>query len=284
MAEVVSSIQTPAIYTLRSTVINSEADPGRVPPLNFFEDSLVVSPSGVVATNLLYHIAPDRDIGRLTSSNYAEAVGLFSSNLVAALAWGGEVIKHLTRAQREAGDLLRNFEYTAEHCTELETWLADMEAARAEEERVAETHLAALETRGLRLEAEKAALMSVKKALEVEKMALRAVLDETKARAAEEAEHLRSEAVNAWDLGKEAFLKSSEFSALCTKKALGYFKVGFSGFLAQFRANGYSEEEHPTSFLDVRKTLMDMANEEEAEEEEGGGRGRGSRRYPTELP
>ncbi|KZV33936.1 hypothetical protein F511_04161 [Dorcoceras hygrometricum] len=34
------------------------AGPGRVPPLNFFEDSLVVSPSGVVATNLLCHIAP----------------------------------------------------------------------------------------------------------------------------------------------------------------------------------------------------------------------------------
>ncbi|KZV48712.1 hypothetical protein F511_19252 [Dorcoceras hygrometricum] len=42
---------------------------------------------------------------------------------------------------------------------ELEMRLAEVEAARAEEARAVETHLAALETQGLRLEAEKAALM-----------------------------------------------------------------------------------------------------------------------------
>ncbi|KZV53509.1 hypothetical protein F511_40466 [Dorcoceras hygrometricum] len=215
-----------------------ETGPGRVPPLNFFEDSLVVSPSGVVATNLLCHIAPDRDIGRLAGASNSEAVGLFSSNLIAALAWGGEVIKRLTRAQREAGDLRRSFNDTTEHCTKLETRLVDVEAARAEEARTAEVQLVALETRGLRLEAEKAVLLSEKKVLEAEKAALRAELDETKARAEEDSVCLRSEAINAWDLGKE------------------------------FRANGYSEEEHPASFLDFKKALMGMADEEAAEEEE----------------
>ncbi|KZV23871.1 hypothetical protein F511_30543 [Dorcoceras hygrometricum] len=222
-----------------------ETSPDRVPTLNFFEDSLVVSPSGIVATNLLCHIAPDGHIGRLAGTSNSEAVGLFSSNLAAALDWGGEVIKRLTRAQQDAGDLHRSFEDTTEHCTELETRLVEVEAARAEEARASETHLAALETRGLRAE-----------------------LDETKARAEEEAERLRSEAINAWDLGKEAFLKSSEFGSLCAKKALGYFKVRFSGCLAQFRANGYSEEERPASFLDFKKALMDMADEEATEEEE----------------
>ncbi|KZV46382.1 hypothetical protein F511_16021 [Dorcoceras hygrometricum] len=239
----------------------TKAGPGRVPPLNFFENSLVVSPSGVVATNLLCHIAPDRDVDRLLGASNAEVVGLFSSNLAA----GGEVIKRLTRAQREAGDLRRRFEDTSEHCTELETRLVEVEAARVEEARAAEAHLAALEARGLRLEAEKKSLASEKKALEVEKAVLMAELAETKARAEEEAEHLRSEATNAWDLGKEAFLKSSEFGSLCAKKALGYSKVGFSGYLAQFRANGY---EHPASFLDYKKALADMSDEEEAEEEE----------------
>ncbi|KZV45803.1 hypothetical protein F511_36362 [Dorcoceras hygrometricum] len=64
--------------------------------------------------------------------------------------------------------------------------------------------------------------------------------EETKARAEEEAGRLRNEAINAWDLS-------------C---------------LAQFRANGYSEEEHSTSFLDFKKALADMADEQEAEEEE----------------
>ncbi|KZV25823.1 hypothetical protein F511_12230 [Dorcoceras hygrometricum] len=208
-----------------------EAGPGRVPPLNFFEDSLVVSPSGVVATNLLCHIAPDRDIGRLAGANNAESVGLLSSNLAAALAWGGEVIKRLIRAQREAAGALKTQPSTApsskcgcrggEGCRDAFGGIGDSGAELAE----------------------------------------------IKARPEEEAERLRSEAINAWDLGKEAFLKSSEFGSLCAKKALGYFKVGFSSCLAQFRANGgYFEEEHPTSFLDVKKALMDMADEEEAED------------------
>ncbi|KZV40226.1 putative xyloglucan endotransglucosylase/hydrolase protein 25-like [Dorcoceras hygrometricum] len=52
---------------------------------------------------------------------------------------------------------------------------------------------------------------------------------------------------------------------------------GFWGCLAQFRANGYSEEEHPASFLDLQQALVDVGDEEGAEEEdeeedeEGGG-------------
>ncbi|KZV35848.1 serine carboxypeptidase II-2-like [Dorcoceras hygrometricum] len=121
-----------------------ESGPGRVPPLNFLEDSLVVSPSGVVATNLLCHLAPDRDIDRLAGTRNSKVVGLFLSNLAAALAWGGEVIKSLTRAQREAGDLRRSFDDVIEQFTQLETRLAEVEADRAEEPRVAEVHLAAL--------------------------------------------------------------------------------------------------------------------------------------------
>ncbi|KZV13998.1 hypothetical protein F511_44647 [Dorcoceras hygrometricum] len=229
-----------------------EPGPGRVPPLNFFEDSLVVSPSGVVATNLLCHIAPDRDIGRLSGAGNAEAMSLFSSNLAA----------------REAGDLHRSFDDTAEHCTELETRLVEVEAARAEEARATEMHRAALETRGLRLEVERVALLSENKALAVEKVAMRADLADTKARDEEEARLLRSEAIHAWDLGKEGFLQSSEFDTLCAKKAVAYFRVGFEDCVAQFQANGYSEEEHPASFLDMKKALMEMPDDEEPEEED----------------
>ncbi|KZV26875.1 hypothetical protein F511_22436 [Dorcoceras hygrometricum] len=177
----------------------------------------------------------------------------------AALAWGGEVIKRLTRAQREAGELRHKFDDAAEHYSELEKHLAEMEVSRSKEKRAAEMHTAALETRGLRLEAEKAALLS-------EKKAMRAELDETKAAPRRRPSALRERI--SMDLGKEAFLNSSEFGTLCVKKALKYFKVGFSGCLAQFRANGYFEEEHPASFLDVKKALSDMEDEEAAEEEE----------------
>ncbi|KZV24661.1 hypothetical protein F511_35750 [Dorcoceras hygrometricum] len=41
---------------------------------------------------------------------------------------------------------------------------------------------------------------------------------------------------------------------------------GFNGCLAQFRANGYSEEEHPDLFLDVEQDLADMLEDEDSEE------------------
>ncbi|KZV27788.1 hypothetical protein F511_37279 [Dorcoceras hygrometricum] len=100
-----------------------------------------------------------------------------------------------------------------------------------------------------------------KEAWEAEKEALGAELEEVKGWAEQEAERLKSEA-------REEFLKSPEFDALLAKKAWGYFKDGFWGCLAQFRANGYSEEEHPASFLDVLQALAEVGDKEEAEEEE----------------
>ncbi|KZV25359.1 hypothetical protein F511_07243 [Dorcoceras hygrometricum] len=58
------------------------------------------------------------------------------------------------------------------------------------------------------------------------------------------------------------------FDVLLAKKAWGYFKDGFWGCLAQFRANGYPKEEHPASFLDVQQALAEVGDEEETEEEE----------------
>ncbi|KZV42469.1 hypothetical protein F511_38168 [Dorcoceras hygrometricum] len=100
----------------------------------------------------------------------------------------------------EADDLRRSFDDASEHFTELQTWLAEVEAARAEEARVAEMHSVALEIQGLRLEAKKAALLSEKKALaaekealEAEKGAMMAELDETKVERPPEGALMRSE-------------------------------------------------------------------------------------------
>ncbi|KZV56032.1 hypothetical protein F511_16230 [Dorcoceras hygrometricum] len=101
--------------------------------------------------------------------------------------------------------------------------------------------------------------------------AAEAELEEDKAWAEEEIGHLRTEAANAWDVGKEDFLKSSEFDKLCAKKSVRFFRAGFESCVAQLRANGYSEEEHPVSFLSVRKGLEELPDDEaEAEEEEEG--------------
>ncbi|KZV41853.1 hypothetical protein F511_33150 [Dorcoceras hygrometricum] len=42
-----------------------------------------------------------------------------------------------------------------------------------------------------------------------------------------------------------------------------YFDKGFEGCLAQFKANGFFEEEYPTSFLNVEQALADMPEDQE---------------------
>ncbi|KZV15701.1 myosin heavy chain-related protein [Dorcoceras hygrometricum] len=213
----------------------TEMGSDRAPALNLFEDSLVVSPSRAVATGLLCNMVPDRDVARVRSAS--EVVALFAAQLAAAMVWGGEVIKRLTQTQREANSTRQSFDEVMEHHTELE----------------------------MQLEVEKAARAAEKEASAAEKKVMGAELDETKARAEAEIRRLRSEAANAWDLGKEDFLNSSEFDDLCTKKSLDYFRSGFEGCVAQFRANGYFEEEHATPFLSLAVALEYLPEEDDEE-------------------
>ncbi|KZV25358.1 hypothetical protein F511_07242 [Dorcoceras hygrometricum] len=53
----------------------------RGPPLDYSEDSLVVSPSGAVATRYICHMAPDRDINMLQGATDSEAVSHFTDQI-----------------------------------------------------------------------------------------------------------------------------------------------------------------------------------------------------------
>ncbi|KZV19664.1 hypothetical protein F511_30832 [Dorcoceras hygrometricum] len=155
--------------------------------------------------------------------------------LVQAVAWGGEMVKRLTKAHQKMNASRDQFD-------------------KAMEEGAVKAQREALE----------AQLVVEREAHEAEKAArelLEAELDEVKVRETQEAERLKIE-------GKEEFLKSPEFDTLLGKKAGGYFKNGFLGCLAQWRANGYPEEEHPASFLNVQQAIAEMADEEEVQEEE----------------
>ncbi|KZV37963.1 hypothetical protein F511_23336 [Dorcoceras hygrometricum] len=193
----------PLVITIAEAA-SSEKGSGRIPPFDPSKDSLVASPSAVVATRYICNMAPDQDLQVLKRADDAEAVGHFAANIALAQEKGA------AKAQREA----------------LEAELAAEKEARA-----------------------------------IEREAMVAELEKANAWAGQEAERLKIEA-------KEKFLKSPEFEALLAKKAWGYFKDGFWGCLAQFSANGYSEEEHPASFLDLQQALAEMGDEDEAEEEE----------------
>ncbi|KZV18492.1 hypothetical protein F511_25338 [Dorcoceras hygrometricum] len=197
------------------------------------------SPSGAVATGLLCNMISDRDIARLRSATNSEVVGLFAAQLAAL-------------ADLEAVGPRRK------------GWQGPEGGARgrAGSKKATRAYGEAFATEKRAMGAELEALLAKKTAVEVE-------LDETKARVEAEIGRLRSEATNSWDLGKEEFLKSSEFDNLCTKKSLTYFEIAFQSCVAQFRANGYFEEEHPAPFLSVTWALDELPNDDEKEADEG---------------
>ncbi|KZV39411.1 pyruvate kinase [Dorcoceras hygrometricum] len=188
----------------------------------------------------------DRDLPVLKGAEDIEAVGHFAANLTSAMAWGDEVVRRLTRAHRTVKASRRKFDEAMGRHAEMVARLEELEVLRAQDEVVA-----AAQRRGLEAE------------LATEKEARAA---ETRAREALGAELERANARA--ERAKEDFLKSPEFDFLLAKKAWGYFKDGFWGCLPQFRSNGYSEEEHPASFLDLQQALENLGDDDDAEDEE----------------
>ncbi|KZV38862.1 hypothetical protein F511_44338 [Dorcoceras hygrometricum] len=161
------------------------------------------------------------------------------------------MVKRLTRAHRRANASRQKFDESLGRHAEVLARLEELEDLRAREEEEARSQREALE----------AELLAERETRVAEKEAMRAELEEAKMRSEQEAERLKGEA-------REEFLKSLEFDVLLGKRAFSYFKDGFWGCLAQFRAHGYSEEEHPASFLDLQQALMKLGDEEEEGDED----------------
>ncbi|KZV16515.1 hypothetical protein F511_25988 [Dorcoceras hygrometricum] len=226
----------------------------QLPPFDPSKDSLIESPCPVAATRYICNMAPDRDVRVLRKARNANVVGHFSSHAAAVVAWGGEMVKRLTKAHQKMNASRDQFDKAMGQHTEVLARLEELEALRSREKEAAEAQREALE----------AQMLVAKEAHEAEKAAreiLEAELEEVKSRAARDVERLKLE-------GKEEFLKSPEFDTLLGRKAGGFFKNGFFGCVAQWRANGYPEEEHPAPFLDVQQAIAEMPDEEEAQEEE----------------
>ncbi|KZV28629.1 hypothetical protein F511_30351 [Dorcoceras hygrometricum] len=162
------------------------------------------------------------------------------AQFAAEMVWGGEVINHLTRARRELNVTLQSFDVVLEHHTELEMQLADLDAISAQEERAFEVKGLMAEKEALAadkeaLTAEKRAVEAELEALTIKKTTVEVELDDNRARAEAEIKCLKAKAENAWGLGKEEFLKSSEFDNLCMKKSLACFECGFKSYVALLR-------------------------------------------------
>ncbi|KZV58726.1 hypothetical protein F511_18480 [Dorcoceras hygrometricum] len=224
------------------------------PPFDPSKDSLIESPCPVAATRYICNMAPDRDVRVLRKARNADVVGHFSSHAAAVVAWGGEMVKRLTKAHQKMNASRDQFNKAMGQHAEVLARLEELETLRSREQEAAAAQREALE----------AQVVAEREAHEAEKAAremLEAELEEIKSQAARDAERLKLE-------GKEEFLKSPEFDTLLGRKAGGFFKNGFFGCVAQWRANGYPEEEHPASFLDVQQAIAEMPDEDEAQEEE----------------
>ncbi|KZV31226.1 hypothetical protein F511_42871 [Dorcoceras hygrometricum] len=124
------------------------------------------------------NMAPDRDLQVLKRADDAEAVGHFAANIASAIAWGGEVVKRLTRAHRSVKASRKNFDKAMGQHAEVIARLEELEALRAREEGAAKAQREALE----------AELAAEKKARAIERESLVAELDKANAWAVQEAE------------------------------------------------------------------------------------------------
>ncbi|KZV18231.1 hypothetical protein F511_34130 [Dorcoceras hygrometricum] len=120
------------------------------------------------------------------------------------------------------------------------------------------------EVRGVS-DAEKKSLANKLAASEASVTRLQEEIKKVGEEAEEKIKKAQEEAEASWEKRKEDFLKSNEFDRLCSTRALSVFQQGFDGCLAQIRTNGYSEAEHPFSFLNVLKSLEALPDEVEVE-------------------
>ncbi|KZV19314.1 hypothetical protein F511_23811 [Dorcoceras hygrometricum] len=214
--------------------------------------SFVAKLSGSVSLDFIRRLVPNQDFDLVKSIPDLAVLEATSLHFMQALVWTGEAANRLSQAQEEVvmtrcsmdgvlgrhNDLLKQAEEMRAHeDREKESLRLELEAARADAQS-SKALAQSLETKVQRSEEENKTLQ-----IEVKK--------------------LQGEVANSWQLEKEEFLQSKEFDSLCSGRASIFFEQGLNGCLAQFRANGYSEEEHPASFLDVEQALADILEESE---------------------
>ncbi|KZV50887.1 polygalacturonase-like [Dorcoceras hygrometricum] len=143
-----------------------------------------------------------------------------------------------------------------------EVFLKQLEEIQTKENAEKESLTAELESARAKAQTYKAKAQSLETQVQSLDARSQCAEEENKLRLSE-VEKLQEERANSWALEKEKFLKSKDFDSLCLKKDVMYFDKGFKGCLAQFRANGFSEEEYPASFLNVEQALADMPEDQE---------------------
>ncbi|KZV29335.1 hypothetical protein F511_16712 [Dorcoceras hygrometricum] len=234
--------------------------------LDALKISFVSNPSGSASLDFIRHMVPDQDFDQLKRTPDLEVFESAGLHFMQSLAWFGEAASRFSKARAEIIKTKRSYDgVLGRH----EALLKQLEEIQTKENVEKESLTAELESAQAKAQTYKAKAQSLEtqvQSLEIQVQSLDAraqcAEEESKLHLAE-VEKLQEERANSWALEKEKFLKSKDFDSLCLKKAVMYFDKGFEGCLAQFRANGFSEEEYPASFLNVEQALADMPEDQE---------------------
>ncbi|KZV58256.1 hypothetical protein F511_01107 [Dorcoceras hygrometricum] len=221
--------------------------------------SFVSNPSGSASLDFIRHMVPDQDFDQLKRAPDLEVFESAGLHFMQSLAWFGEAASRFSKAHAEVAKTKRSYDgVLGRH----EVLLKQLEEIQTKGNVEKESLTAELESARAEAQSYKAKVQSLE--IQVQSLDARAhcAEEESKLRLIE-VDKLQEERANSWALEKEKFLKSKDFDSLCLNKAVMYFDKGFEGCLAQFRANGFSEEEYPASFLNVEQALADMPEDQE---------------------
>ncbi|KZV40793.1 hypothetical protein F511_22234 [Dorcoceras hygrometricum] len=206
--------------------------------------SFIAQPVTSTTVAFFHHFIPALDVPVVSSASDKRVTEALASNFLQALIWGGELSRRVTKAREVAHSSKRSLNDVMAKHDKLMKEIEDVRGASDAEKKSLEQKLAASEASVIRLQEK------MKKAGE---------------EAEEKIKKVQEEAEASWEKRKEDFLNSDEFDRLCATRALSFFQHGFDGCLSQIRANGYSEAEHPFSFLDVLKSLEALPDHGEVE-------------------
>ncbi|KZV30082.1 Tau class glutathione S-transferase [Dorcoceras hygrometricum] len=210
----------------------------------------------------------NQDLGLIhsTNGNHLESPNEGSSIDHQTLVWFREAASRFSKAREEFIMTRRSMDGVLGRHDALMKQLEEIQTKENVEKESLSVELESARTEVQALRAQVQTMESQVKSLEARAQCFE---EESKIHQAE-VDKLQGEMANSWQLEKEKFLKSKEFDSLSSTKAAMYLDKGFDGCLSQFRANGYSEEEHPASFLDLGQALAEMSDDEDPEDSSSG--------------
>ncbi|KZV23790.1 hypothetical protein F511_22454 [Dorcoceras hygrometricum] len=230
--------------TSSSVRVDKEAGTSQPEQSSLEVSSFIAQPVTSTTVAFFQNFVPELDLPVVNSASDKAITEALASNFLQALVWGGELSRRVSKARETARSSRRSLdEFMVEH-NKLMKEIEDVRGTSDAEKKSLEQKMAASEASVTRLQEE---------------------IKEVGEEADDRIKKVQEKAEASWEKKKEDFLKSDEFDRLCSTRALSFFQHGFDGCLAQIRANGYSEAEHPFSFLNVLKSLEALPNECEVE-------------------